>query len=185
MATTSTAYATGATGTQTAGSWATTASATGAPDTTGLAVWTSTTTASTGTLELTGYNGQTMMGGTQPTSVDSVTADVVQWTSAATTRMTSVTAQLFSGATSIGTAVTLTLSNTSGNSQTITFPTAPTWAQCTDLRVRVVYTKNGTQACNGQVDAVGLRIDYTPVVVFLPASPGLIQNAALVRAHYW
>lgn len=177
MATTSTAYATGATGSQSAGSWTNTANATGATDST-VAVWASTTSGSTGTLELTGYNGQTMIGA-QPTSVDSVSVDVVQWLSAQTARMTSATAQLFSGATAIGSTVTLTLSQTAGNTNTFTFGTAPTWAQCTDLRVRIVYTKSGTQACNGQVDAVGLRVNYTPAPQTLSGDAALTGTAAI------
>ena len=162
MATTSTAYATGANGTQSAGSWASTANATGSTAGT-VATWTSTGSNATGTLELTGYDGQSMVGGVEPYSIDSVTVDLAEYVTNAT-RVPTITAQLFSGGTAIGSPVSLTATTTTSNVQTITFPTAPTWAQCADLRVKIVFTRGAvTTAGNGRVDYVGMRIDYSTV----------------------
>lgn len=171
-----TIYATGASGTTSTGvNWANTTNATGSSNGV-FADWSNVSSGAVGTLELTGYNGQTAMGGVEPQSVDAVSARIWNYVSS-TSRITAATAQLFSGAVAIGSPVTVTRTTTTTNNQLITFPTAPTWAQCADLRVRIVYTRGSvTTAGNAFVDAAALSIDYTPIfdpslIALTPGTP--------------
>lgn len=170
MATTATLYAT--TATQVAGttsSWTTLTNATGSTSGT-YAVWSNSTASTVAGVELSGYNGQTAIG-TQPSSIDAVTATVKWYTSTATTRITSATAQLYSGTTAIGAAQALTVSATTTNSQTVTFPTMPTWAQASDLRVRLTFNHFATaQTVTINVDYVGFTLGYTAAAPGTPTS---------------
>jgi hypothetical protein len=167
VATTTTLYATGATAaTGTGLTWTTPTNATGSTAST-YAIWTSTTASVTTTLDLTGYDfsSQFVAGST----VDSVTATVKHYESGtATTVVTALTAQLFSGATAIGSPTTLTRSTTTTNSQSITFSgaNAPTEAQlASPLTLRISGTRaNSTTTYTVNVDYAGLAVNYTTPV---------------------
>ena len=165
MTDTSIFWATGlSAGTSTGTNWTNSSNALDPNDST-FAAWANTSANAVGTITLNGYNGQTAMGGVQPPSIDQVQATIYHYVTN-TTRVSAATAQLFSGLTPIGTTVTLTRTTTTTNSQTITFPAVPTWAQCTDLRIEIKYTRfNGTQAGTANVDAAGMVISYTPSLV--------------------
>lgn len=141
--------------------WTTTTNAVGSTTAT-FAGWAPTTGGATGYIQLGTYGAQAATnGGVQPTSVDSVVATVRFHVTSATARWTSITAQLYDGAsTAIGAAQTLTLSTTATNEQAVTF-TGVTWAQLANLNVRVTGVKSGTQASTLNVDRVGVVVNYT------------------------
>lgn len=158
MSVTSTLYATGATAVT--GTWGTLTDATGSTAST-YATWTSTVSGEAAGVELTGYNFSSLVGAGD--TVGQVGATIKWYTSTATARIASATAQLYSGTTPIGAAVALTVGGTSANSQAITFPTAPTYAQLSDLRVRLSFTRAVTTfSSTVNVDYVGAQVTYTP-----------------------
>jgi asparagine N-glycosylation enzyme membrane subunit Stt3 len=158
--TTADLWATAASGSTSAGTnWSSTANATGVNNAT-FATWANTTSGAVGTLELTGYDGQTAIGA-EPVSIDAVEATIYNYVTN-TARVVAATAQLYTGTTALGAAVTLTRSTINTNNQTILFPVAPTWAQAADLRIRCVYTRAATtQAGSANVNAASLALTYT------------------------
>jgi len=147
--------------------WAATTNATGATAAT-FATFTNTASGGSGTIRLSGYavRGNTNTG-VQPTSIDSVSVTVANYVDNVS-RTASITVQLYSGTTAIGTPTTLTRSTTTTNSQTVTLTGAncPTWAQLADLRAQVVFTRTAvTQANVFRLDYVGIVVNYTATSV--------------------
>lgn len=151
--------------TTTGTTWANTTNANGSGTGT-TATFTTTTNGAVGTLLAAGYDAQTAMGGTAPTSIDSIALTVNEYVTSNVARYSSLTAQLYTGSsTALGSSQALTISITTSNTQTLTFTGAslPTWAQAADLRVMLTGTKSGTQASVWNVDTVGpMVITYTP-----------------------
>lgn len=165
MATTSALYATAA-ATAGAATWTNTANAVGSTSA-NFATWTSAVNAATSNITLSGYNFQTLIG-SPPASVGTIDATIKGYVSN-TTNISTVTAQLMSGATNIGSAVTLTKSTTTTNSQTITFATAPTWAQLADIRVMITVAHGAnTTSATYNLDYISLTSTYTAASVTLP-----------------
>jgi hypothetical protein len=167
------------TATQVSGSWTTPNNATGANNST-FALWTSASSGATATLELSGMDFTTLITNSDFT-IGTVSATIWSFETSIT-NITAASAQLFSGATAIGSAVSLTLSATSTNSQSINFPTAPTYAQINDLRVRITFTHaaNVTSA-SGEIDAVSLQVNFTYTDT-LPESLALTEAVATSQA---
>jgi large repetitive protein len=175
----------------TGSTWTNTANATG-QTTSSSATFTNATSGGTGTIQLSGYAVQTVIG-TQPTSINSVTLTLRDWVSSTSNwTAASCTAQLFTGTTAIGSAVAVgTLSTTVTTTHTIAFTGAnvPTWAQCSDLQVTVTakHAANTTSS-TFNVDTAGLTVNYTPSAASAaqPAGPPDIYNRArIIRASLW
>lgn len=156
--TTTSAFASG-TPVTTGSSWGTASNATGANNA-GFAVFTNATSGGIGTIQLPTFAVGTFS--TTMAVVESVSA-TVYFNVATTSRWTSVTATLQdSTGTAIGAAVTLTLSATSNNSQTVFFGTTPTVAQINaGLQVLLTATHTGTTSSTFNLDAVQLNINAT------------------------
>ncbi len=132
-----------------------------------VATFTTATNAAVGTIQLSGYAAHTAIG-EQPATIESVVVTVNSYVGT-TARWTSTQVQLYSGATAIGSAQTVTLSATTSNSQAITFTggNCPSWAQLADLQVRYTATKNGTQSSTANLDTAGAVVNYTRAVAAL------------------
>jgi hypothetical protein len=148
----------------TGATWTNTGNATGSGTGTN-ATWTNATNGGTGSIQLSGYAVQTWFGAA-PSAISSV-ALTLRSSVSNTTNISAVTAQLYAGASAIGSAVTATRSTTLGD-QTVTFSgaNAPTWAQCSDLRLQVNVTHGAnTTSATFNVDTVGITVTYTPAKV--------------------
>lgn len=147
------------------GTWSNLANAQGS--TTGTyATWASTTRSASATVELSTFGAQSSGPGSQDT-INSVTV-TVRHLESNTTVINSVTAQLYSGATAIGAAQTLTRA-TAVREDTFTI-SGVTYAQLADLRVRVTSARsNSTTSATQSVDSVRLSVDYT---AYVPPPPG-------------
>lgn len=171
--------------TTTGSTWTNTTNANGS--TTGNVATLTAATGTQGSLLAAGYGVQAAIGA-QPQSVDSVSCTVNAYVGT-TTRWSSVTVQLYDGASNpIGTAQSYTLSATTTNSQTLTFTgaNAPTWAQCADLRVNLVAVRTGAQSNTFNVDTVGpLTVTYTTAPVTGPPRRPRLVPQAVSRASVW
>lgn len=173
----------------TGSTWTTTTNATGSGTGTTSASWavfTNATSGGTGTIQLSGYGAQTAInGGVQPASIDSVAVTVTS-NVATVARWTSATVQLFSGASGIGSATSLTLSATTSNVQTVTLTgtNCPTWAQCSDLRAQITFVHAGTTSSTANVDAVGVVVNYT-VAGYVAGSAVVASQATSTANSSW
>lgn len=161
MAVTASVFAT--TATAAAGTWTGITNAQGTNNNV-RATWTSAVSSASAQALLSGWDLSGLIA--QGDTITSVSATVWNFLSGtnATTNVTSITAQLIYGAanTNIGTAVTLTRTATTTNAQTITFLTAPTYAQLHDLKVRITVARGAnTVSSTFNLDAVSLALNYT------------------------
>ena len=110
-------------------------------------------------IEPAGFGAQTAIG-TEPGSIDQVAVTV--WSSSSnTSRIVSITAQLTSSGTPIGSPQSLTGSTSTTNFQTLNF-TGVTWADLANLGVRVTFTRySGGSLVNARVDTVAIDVTYT------------------------
>lgn len=173
MATTSVLYptTTNAITTGTGLTWTNPTAATGAPNSAGgtavtggatpnnSSYWTNAARSTVSTIEFAGWNLQEKV---HPGAASYVVSAAIYHAEFTATTVASVTAQLYSGATAIGTAQTVVRSNAYANAA-ISFPTNPTYAQLADLRIRYTVTRpNSTTSTTSYVDAVGIQVTYTP-----------------------
>lgn len=114
-------------------------------------------------MQLSGYAAQAgTNGGVQPASIDSVEVTVANFVGTIA-RTASITVQLYTGTTAIGTPTALTIAVTP-NVQTVTLTgaNAPTWAQMSDLRTQVVFTRAAVTTANVfSLDYVGVVVNHT------------------------
>ena len=159
--------------------WASTANATGSTAGT-FATFTNATSGGSGTIQLSGYNAQASTnGGVAPNSIDSIEV-TVKSNVGNVSRTASLSVRLYTGTTAIGTVTALTPSATVANVQTVTLTGAnlPTWAQMSDLRAQVVFTRTAvTQANVFSLDYVGVVVNYTPPLTYVKAGAGALGGA--------
>ena len=165
--------------------WASTTNATGSTSAT-YATFTNVASGGVGTIQLSGYNAQANTnGGVQPISIDSIDVTVASFVGF-TARTASLTVQLYTGTTALGTSTALTSSATTTNAQTVnlTGTKIPTWAQMSDLRAQVVFTRTAVTTANVfSLDYVGIVINYTiPPPPFIAAPPTVVSQISVQRA---
>jgi len=166
VAATATLWATGTPSTASSGSdsWSNPARAAGANDNS-RATYASATNGEAGTITCTGYGADTAMGSEIPASVDSVNAIVYYYVTGATTRWSSVTAQLTDGGTPLGSSTAMTLATSTSNSTVVPFTGVAAWSNMAGLGVQLVATKYLTTASTVNVDAVGVVVNWTASAV--------------------
>ena len=171
--------------TTTGTTWASTTNATGSTAS-NYATFTNVASGGVGTIRLSGYNAQANTnGGVAPVSLDSVDVTVKCFVGNAS-RTASITVQLFTGATPIGTSTALAIQTTPGTPQTFNLTGAkiPTWAQMSDLQATVSFTRTAVTTANVfSLDYVGVVINYTgQAAPFIAASPTVISQIPVQRA---
>lgn len=160
----------------TGSTWANTGNATGSGTGT-VATFTNATSFGNGTITLSGYAFQTVIGA-QPYSIDSVAVTVNSYESTPA-NWASGQVQLMTGATNIGVlSDVITLTSTTTNSQTFVFTGLANWADLSDLRVKITISHtNNTTSSVYNLDTVGVAVTYTSSA---PAAGTIVPVGKLV-----